>query len=148
MPGDTNHLGSIFGGKVMQYIDTTAAVAAMRHARRVCVTASIDRLDFHVPIAAGHIVILQASVNRAFGTSMEVGVRVEREDPLTGERARTASAYLTFVALDERRRPVAVPPVQPESEAEQRRYREAGARRARRLAPADPDPGDDPCPTA
>jgi len=132
MPGDTNYLGSIFGGKVMQYIDTTGAIAAMRHARRVCVTASLDRLDFHVPIVAGHIVILNASVNRAFGSSMEVGVRVEREDPLTGERAHTASAYLTFVALDDDRRPVRVAPVAPGNAEEERRYSDALARREAR----------------
>lgn len=132
MPGDTNYLGSIFGGKVMQYIDTTGAIAAMRHARRVCVTASIDRLDFHVPIVSGHIVILNASVNRAFGSSMEVGVRVEREDPLTGERAHTASAYLTFVALDDQRHPVRVAPVAPTDAEDERRHADALARREAR----------------
>jgi len=132
MPGDTNYLGSIFGGRVMQYIDTTAAIAAMRHARRVCVTASIDRLDFHVPIVAGQIVILHASVNRAFGSSMEVGVRVEREDPLTGERGHTASAYLTFVALDDLGHPTRVAPVAPASADEERRHAGALARREAR----------------
>ncbi len=132
MPGDTNYLGSIFGGKVMQYIDTTGAIAAMRHARRVCVTASLDRLDFHVPIASGHIVILNASVNRAFGSSMEVGVRVEREAPLTGERAHTASAYLTFVALDDDRHPVRVAPVAPANAEDERRHADALARREAR----------------
>jgi len=132
MPGDTNYLGSIFGGKVMQYIDTTGAIAAMRHARRVCVTASLDRLDFHVPIAAGQIVILNASVNRAFGSSMEVGVKVEREDPITGERAHTASAYLTFVALDEAGHPTRVAPVAPADAEDRRRHDEALARREAR----------------
>ncbi len=142
LPGDTNNLGSIFGGKVMQYIDTTGAIAAMRHARRVCVTASLDRLDFHVPIEAGYIVILQAAVNRAFSTSMEVGVRVECEAPLTGERRHTASAYLTFVALDEAGRPAPVGPVVPGDAQEQRRFDEALARReARRtVVPSRPDP--------
>ncbi|HEX9592103.1 MAG TPA: acyl-CoA thioesterase [bacterium] len=132
MPNDTNDLGTIFGGKVMQYIDTMAAIAAMRHSRRVCVTASLDRLDFHVPIESGHIIMLRASVNRAFTTSMEVGVRVERENPLTGEIAHTASAYLTFVALDETGRPVEIPPLALESAEERRRFDEALARRQAR----------------
>jgi acyl-CoA hydrolase len=129
MPNDTNNLGTIFGGKVMQYIDTTAAIAAMRHSRRVCVTASLDRLDFHVPIESGHIIVLQASVNRAFTTSMEVGVRVERENPLTGEIAHTASAYLTFVAVDEIGRPVEIPPLGLVTADDRRRFDEALARR-------------------
>ncbi|MGD2064640.1 MAG: acyl-CoA thioesterase [Nitrospirota bacterium] len=132
MPNDTNYLGTIFGGKVMQYIDTTAGIAAMRHSRRVCVTASLDRLDFHVPIESGHIIMLHASVNRAFATSMEVGVRVERENPLTGEVAHTASAYLTFVALDETGRPVEVPPLGLETDEDRRRFDGALARREAR----------------
>ena len=129
MPNDLNFLGTIFGGKVMRYIDTTAAIAAMRHSRRVCVTASLDRLDFHVPIEGGHVIMLTASVNCAFRTSMEVGVRVEREDPLTGEIAHTASAYLTFVAIDASGRSVEVPPLLVETDEERRRYDEARARR-------------------
>jgi acyl-CoA hydrolase len=132
MPNDTNFLGTIFGGRVMQYIDTTAAIAAMRHSRRVCVTASLDRLDFHVSIAGGHIVMLHASVNRAFTTSMEVGVRVERENPLTGEIAHTASAYLTFVALDDNGQPVTIPPLALETEEDRHRFAAASARRQAR----------------
>jgi len=132
MPNDLNFLGTIFGGKVMQYIDTTAAIAAMRHSRRVCVTASLDRLDFHVPIVGGHVIMLSASVNCAFRTSMEVGVRVEREDPLTGEIAHTASAYLTFVAIDASGRAVEIPPLLLETEADHRRSSEALARRQAR----------------
>jgi acyl-CoA hydrolase len=132
MPNDLNYLGTIFGGKVMQYIDTLAAIAAMRHSRRVCVTASLDRLDFHVPIVAGHIIMLSASVNCAFRTSMEVGVRVEREDPLSGEIAHTASAYLTFVALDGSGHSVEIPPLLLESEEDHRRSEEARARRQAR----------------
>jgi acyl-CoA hydrolase len=132
MPNDLNFLGTIFGGKVMQYIDTTAAIAAMRHSRRVCVTASLDRLDFHVPIVGGHVIMLSASVNCAFRTSMEVGVRVEREDLLTGEVAHTASAYLTFVAIDASGQPVEVPPLLLETEDDHRRCDEALARRRAR----------------
>lgn len=132
MPNDLNFLGTIFGGKVMQYIDTTAAIAAMRHSRRVCVTASLDRLDFHVPIVGGHVIMLSASVNYAFRTSMEVGVRVEREDPLTGEIAHTASAYLTFVAIDASGHAVEVPPLLLETEEDHRRSEEALARRQAR----------------
>ena len=132
MPNDLNFLGTIFGGKVMQYIDTTAAIAAMRHSRRVCVTASLDRLDFHVPIVGGHVIMLSASVNHAFRTSMEVGVRVEREDPLSGEIAHTASAYLTFVAIDASGRAVEVPPLLLETEEDRRRSEEALARRQAR----------------
>ena len=132
MPNDLNFLGTIFGGKVMQYIDTTAAIAAMRHSRRVCVTASLDRLDFHVPIVGGHVIMLSASVNHAFRTSMEVGVRVEREDPLSGEIAHTASAYLTFVAIDASGRAVEVPPLLLETEEDHRRSEAALARRQAR----------------
>ena len=132
MPNDLNFLGTIFGGRVMQYIDTTAAIAAMRHSRRVCVTASLDRLDFHVPIVGGHVIMLAAAVNRAFRTSMEVGVRVEREDPLTGEVAHTASAYLTFVAIDAHGRSVEVPPLLAETDEDRRRFAEALARRQAR----------------
>lgn len=132
MPNDLNYLGTIFGGRVMQYIDTTAAIAAMRHSRRVCVTASLDRLDFHVPIVGGHIIMLSAAVNCAFRTSMEVGVRVEREDPLTGERAHTASAYLTFVAIDASGRAVEVAPLLSETEEDLRRCVAARARRQAR----------------
>ena len=133
-PTHTNALGTIFGGHLMAWIDTAAAIGAERHARRVCVTASMDDLHFLAPVRAGNIVILKASVNYTHRTSMEVGVKAEGEDPLTGRRWHTASAYLTFVAIDRKCRPVPLPPVRPQSPAEKRRFREAGERRNLRLA--------------
>ena len=134
LPNDANGLGHMLGGKVMHLVDLAGAMAAMRHARRPVVTASIDHMNFLCPIHIGQLIILRSSVNRVFHTSMEVGVKVLVEDLMTGERRHTSSAYLTFVALDERGRPAAIPPVAPESEDELRRYREAGERREYRLA--------------
>jgi acyl-CoA hydrolase len=125
--------GVLFGGVVMQWIDVCAGIAAMKHAGGQVVTASIDRLDFLSPVHLGDIVILQAQVNFAANTSMEVGCRVETEDPKTGERRYTTKAYLTFVAIDENRRPRPVEPIVPEGEDEQRRFQAAEARRAQRL---------------
>lgn len=134
MPLHTNGAGGImFGGVVMQWIDVCAGVAAMRHAGGQVVTASIDRMDFLHPIRLGDVVILQAQVNYAAKTSMEVGCRVETEDPRTRKRRYTTKAYLTFVAVDEGGRPVPVPPVLPTTPEEERRYRDAAARRAERL---------------
>jgi acyl-CoA hydrolase len=101
LPGDTNHLGTAFGGKIMQWIDICAAIAAQRHAGGVVVTASIDSLEFRKPIKQGDIVTLRSRVNAAWKTSMEVGVKVEAENPLTRESFQACKAYLTFVALDE-----------------------------------------------
>ena len=134
LPQDTNPLGNVLGGHVMHLMDQAAAMAGIRHARRPVVTASVDKLDFHNPIKLGEFIILKASVNAAFHTSMEVGVRVESEHPLTGERRHTSSAYFTFVALDERGRPTEVPPVLPEGAEERRRHDEALRRREARLA--------------
>ena len=136
LPSDANALGTIFGGKLMSWIDLAAAIAASRHSHNVCVTASMDRLDFHHPIRIGDIVNLKASVNFTGRTSMEVGVRVEAEDPHTGKRTRAATSYLTFVSLDEAGRPVPVPKVVPDTPDEQRRYEAAQVRRAQRLAEA------------
>ena len=133
LPNDANALGTLLGGKVMHLVDLAGAMAAMRHARRPVVTASIDSVIFLYPIRIGQFVICKASVNRVFHTSMEVGVKVFAEDPLTGEVLHTSSAYLTFVALDEHGKPVPIPPVIPETEEEKRRYREAGERRRQRL---------------
>ena len=105
----------------------------MRHARNIVVTASMDDLHFVAPAHVGEVVVLRAHVNRAFTTSMEVGVRVEAENPLTGERRHTATAYLTFVALDAAGQRIAVPPLLPESEVERRRYQQAEQRRIWRL---------------
>jgi acyl-CoA hydrolase len=135
MPTHTNGAGGVlFGGVVMQWIDVCAGVAAMRHAGGPVVTASIDRLDFLSPIRLHDIVVLQAQVNFAARTSMEVGCRVETEDPRTRVRRYTTKAYLTFVAVDADGRPRPVGPVEPESDNERRRYAEAEARRAARLA--------------
>jgi acyl-CoA hydrolase len=132
-PPDTNYHGTVFGGRLVQWIDIAAAVSAQRHSRRKVVTASIDDLHFGVPIRLGDIVVLRASVNYAHRTSMEVGVRVEREDPTSGERIVAARAYLTFVGLDESGAKTPVPPVIPSSEAERRRYENAQTRRRLRL---------------
>lgn len=134
LPQHINALGSVFGGQVMAWIDIAAAIAAQRHAGTSCVTASVDALQFVAPVLKGWVVNLKASVNFAGKTSMEVGVRVDAENPQTGERFHTASAYLTFVALDKEMRPIAVPPVIAESEAEQRRFQQAGIRRQHRLS--------------
>lgn len=134
LPPFTNAHGTIFGGQVAAWIDMCAAIAAQRFCRMPVVTASIDELLFHHPVQRGHIVILRASVNAAWSRSMEVGVRVEGEDPLTGVRTHTSSAYCTFVALGDDGRPAAAPTLLPESEDELRRAAQAEIRRARRLA--------------
>lgn len=133
LPSYANALGTVFGGQVAAWIDIAAGVAAMRHARNIVVTASMDDLHFVAPAHVGEIVVLRAHVNRVFTTSMEVGVRVEAENPLTGERRHTATAYLTFVALDATGQRISVPPLLPESEAERRRYQQAEQRRIWRL---------------
>jgi acyl-CoA hydrolase len=117
----------------MHLVDMAGAMAAMRHARQAVVTASVDSLSFLQPVHIGQLIILRSSVNRAFHTSMEVGVKVLVEDLLTGERRHTCSAYLTFVAIDKEGKRVAVPPVVAESDDEIRRYEEAGRRREYRL---------------
>lgn len=132
-PPDTNYHGTVFGGRVLEWIDTAAAVAAQRHCRLKIVTASIDDMHFTVPMVLGDIVVLKASVNYAHRSSMEVGVRVEREAPESGERVTAAKAYLTFVAIDDQGRPTPVPPVVPVTEAEKRRFENAKVRRAFRL---------------
>ena len=134
-PNDANPLGNCMGGRVMHWIDICAALAAGRHARTPVVTANVDNIDFHNPIPVGGIVVLLASVNFAGRTSMEVGVKVWQEERSTGNRKHVASAYLTFVSLDpESRAPRPVPPVLPETDDEKRRYQNAQARRAHRLA--------------
>src|SRR5919107_1235428 len=125
LPPDANNLGNVFGGVVMALVDKTAAVAAIRHARSTCVTASIDRVDFREPIHLGDLVMLKASVNYVGRTSMEVGVRVEAEDLISGVRRHTNSCYLTFVAVDRNGRPVGVPQLKAEAPEEVRRYQAA-----------------------
>ena len=133
MPQDANNLGHVFGGVVLSMMDKTAAIAALRHCRNSVVTASIDRVDFREPIHLGDLLVMKASVNFVGRTSMEVGVRVEAEDLLTGVRRHTNSCYLTFVAVDRNNRPVQVPALKPETPTELRRYGAAEARRQRRL---------------
>ena len=133
MPQDANILGHVFGGAILALMDKCAAVAAFRHARSACVTASIDRVDFREPIHVGDLVVLRASVNFAGRTSLEVGVRVEAEDLVSGRRRHTNSCYLTFVAVDRNGRPMEVPQVIAETDEEKRRYAAAQARRKRRL---------------
>jgi acyl-CoA hydrolase len=134
LPNDANGLGNVLGGKVMHLVDLAAAMAAIRHARRPCVTAAVDSMQFLHPVKIGQLIVLRSSVNRVFRSSMEVGVYVETETLLTGKKLHTCSAYLTFVALDESGKATAVPPVIPETAEEKRRYREAGERREYRLA--------------
>ncbi len=133
-PEDANPAGNVHGGVVMRHVDTVAGAVAIRHSRQNCVTASIDRLDFHHPVFVGDLLILKASLNYVGKTSLEVGVRVEAENMLTGEVRHTASAYLTFVALDEKGRPAKVPQLVLETEEETRRNCEAEVRREVRLA--------------
>jgi acyl-CoA hydrolase len=133
MPQDANLVGHVFGGVMLSMMDKTAAIAAFRHARAACVTASIDRVDFRLPIYVGDLVVMKASVNFAGRTSMEVGVRVEAEELVTGRRRHTNSCYVTFVAIDRNGRPIEVPPLVPETPDEIRRHAAAMARRQRRL---------------
>jgi acyl-CoA hydrolase len=135
-PGDGNPLGTAFGGKIAQWIDIAGAIACQRHCRQRVVTASMDDLHFLRPIRVGMIVELRAQVNAAFRTSMEAGVRIESEDPLTGERQHVCTAWVTFVAQDEHGRPVQVPALVLETEEDRRRARDAGERRALRLSRA------------
>ena len=137
LPNDANGLGNVLGGTVMHLADLAAAMAAMRHAHLQVVTASVDSLHFLHPVHIGRLIVLKSAVNRVFRSSMEVGVRVETEDLLTGSRLHTCSAYLTFVALDSQGRPTPAPAVIPETEDEKRRYREADERRRYRLAQRD-----------
>jgi acyl-CoA hydrolase len=133
LPNDANGLGNLLGGKLMHLMDIAGSLAAARHARTFVVTASFDHMNFLAPVRIGQLVLLYSSVNRAFRTSMEVGVKAFVEDLQTGERRHVASAYLTFVAVDPAKRPVPVPPVAPGSETERRRYEQADKRRAYRL---------------
>lgn len=131
-PADSNGIGNLFGGRLMQYIDLVAAMAASRHARAITITASMDHLDFVAPVRVGELLILKASVNRAYRTSMEVGVRVMVEDVREQRLRHVSSAYLTFVAVDREGNKLLVPPVIPETDHQQRRYEDAGRRREMR----------------
>jgi acyl-CoA hydrolase len=131
---DANSAGFVHGGIVMKMCDEAAGIAAVKHCRRRVVTAAIDRMTFMDPIHVGELLTCRASLNAVWRTSMEVGVRVEAENPLTGEHRHTSTAYLTMVALDESGRPSPVPPLVAESPVEERRMREAELRRRNRLA--------------
>ncbi len=133
LPNDTNQLGNLLGGRLMHMMDIAMAIAAARHAGLVCVTASVDRIDFHEPIKLGQVVVLHASVNRVFRTSMEVGVKVFAEDLRSGTCIHTNSAYMTFVGLNDEGKPTPSPQVIPETDDEQRRFEQALERREKRL---------------
>ena len=130
LPNDANTLGNLLGGRLMHYIDLVGAMAAYRHARAHVVTASMDHIDFIAPVHVGDLLILKSTLNRAFRTSMEVGVKVWVEHTIDGTMRHVASAYLTFVAVDPGGLRVRVPPLAPETADEKRRYEDAGRRRA------------------
>ena len=132
LPVDANQAGNVHGGSIMKLIDTAAGIVSLRHCRTNVVTASMDRLDFHEPVFIGELVILRASINYVGETSMEVGVRVEAENLMTGAVRHTNSAYLTMVALDENRKPREVPRIRPEGQEERRRFEEGKMRAERR----------------
>jgi acyl-CoA hydrolase len=134
LPNDTNQLGVLLGGRLMHWIDLAGALAAHRHSHSHAVTASMDHIDFLAPVNMGDFVVLKSSVNRAFHTSMAVGVKAFAENYTNRTSRHVASAYLTFVAIDWERKRVAVPPVIPESEDEKRRYDEALRRREASVA--------------
>jgi acyl-CoA hydrolase len=149
LPNDTNPLGNLLGGRLMHFIDVAGAMAAHRHARSYVVTAAMDHIDFLAPVHVGDLLILRSSVNHAFHTSMEVGVKCWVENYMSGTRRHISSAYLTFVAVDTRGRRIPVPPVVPETDEEKRRFEDAGRRRELRKqeterkkqrSPVNPDP--------
>jgi acyl-CoA hydrolase len=131
-PADANALGNLFGGRLMQFMDLTGAMAASRHARAITVTASMDHLDFVAPVHVGDLLILKASVNRAFRTSMEVGVKAMVEDVRKQKLRHVSSAYITFVAVDKEGHGLVVPQLELVTDHERRRYEDAGRRREMR----------------
>lgn len=134
LPNDANPLNSLLGGRLMHWIDLAGALAAHRHSRHYVVTASVDHMDFLVPVRVGDLIILRSSVNRVFHTSMEVGVKVWVENYIANQSKHVSSAYLTFVAVDPQGRHIQVPAVIPETADEKRRYEDAGRRREIRRA--------------
>jgi acyl-CoA hydrolase len=134
LPNDTNILGTLLGGRLMHFIDLTGAMAAYRHSRTHIVTAAMDHIDFIQPVRLGDLLTLKSSVNRAFNTSMEVGVKVWAENTRTGVHSHVASAYLVFVAIDQEGHVQKVPQLQPETPDEKRRYADALLRREHRVA--------------
>ena len=137
LPGDTNALGTIFGGRIMAWADIAGAICSQRHCNKDVVTASMDELHFVAPVHKGWVVNMKASINFVAKTSMEVGVRIEAENPKTGEIFHTATAYMTFVALGSNGKPCEVPGLILETDVDRRRHREAEARRMHRLATRD-----------
>ena len=133
LPNDTNVLGNVHGGRVMCLMDICAAMSAYKHARRPVVTASVDHLDFLAPAKKGDILILKSSVNFTHKTSMEIGVRIDAENPLTGIVNHTATAYLTFVAIDDNNQPVKIPAILPETDKEKYRFQEGEKRHSQRV---------------
>ncbi|MBL7902499.1 MAG: acyl-CoA thioesterase [Bacteroidia bacterium] len=129
LPNDTNHVGNLFGGKLMQWVDITAAIAAQRHCGRVVVTAAINHVSFDNPIKQNSVVTLEAKVSRAFSTSMEIYVDVLVENTVTGEKTKCNEAILTFVAIDQNGAPLPVPPLAPETDLEKKRFESALRRR-------------------
>ena len=133
MPNHANLMGNVFGGHILSLVDRVAAVAAIRHAQKPCVTVSVDKVDFKEPIHVGELVTAFARVNFAGRTSMEVGVKIVAENVLTAEKRHTNSCYVTYVALDENGQPTPVAPIVPETADEKRRYDRAAQRRAARV---------------
>ncbi|MGH7569497.1 MAG: acyl-CoA thioesterase [Gemmatimonadales bacterium] len=133
MPQHANIMGNVFGGVILSLVDRVAAVSAIRHAGKQCVTVSVDKVDFREPIHVGELVTAFARVNFAGRTSMEVGVKVIAENVMSGDKRHTNSCYVTYVALDEKGEPTPVPPIVPETPDEKRRYERAAQRRASRV---------------
>jgi len=133
LPNDTNGLGNLMGGRLLHWMDVCAAVSSQRHSGSICVTASVDSVEFHSPIHQSEIVIVQSQVNRAFRSSMEIELRVDAENPRTGSKRRCNSAFYTFVAVGSDGKPKVVPLVIPESDEQRIRYKEAERRRNFRL---------------
>ncbi|MBE0551359.1 MAG: acyl-CoA thioesterase [Ignavibacterium sp.] len=133
LPNHTNQLGNLLGGQLMHWIDICAALSAAKHNQRVCVTASVDRIDFHHPIRLGDAVMLTSTINRVFKTSMEVGVKVYAQNFREGTKIHTNTAYLTFVSVGNDGKPVKGIEGIPETDDEKRRYDEALTRRENRL---------------
>jgi acyl-CoA hydrolase len=133
LPNDTNSLGNMMGGRLLHLMDKCAAISAQRHANRVCVTASVDNVEFQAPIRGGDVVVIESQVNRAFRTSMEVELNVWAENPKEQTRKKSNRAFYTFVALDEDSNPIEIPAVDPQTQEEEERYAAAAKRREVRL---------------
>lgn len=133
LPNDTNGLGNLMGGRLLHLMDISAAISAQRHANRVCVTASVDTVEFHSPIRLGEVVVIESQVNRTFRTSMEVELNVWAENPREQTRRTCNRAFYTFVAVDDEGTPVPVPPITPETDEERTKFEHAARRRELRL---------------